>query len=61
MFANNITGGFRRRNPVAGALETYSLENTLYDVARSGVISLKVMYLGLVYGGKGYDFEEVFM
>jgi hypothetical protein len=60
-YANNITGGFRRRKPAAGALEKYSLENTLYDVARSGDVSLKLVYLGLVYGRKGFDFHEVFM
>lgn len=58
--ATSVDSGFRARQPLIGAIEKYSLENTLFDIARSGLLSIKLVHLGLIYGGKGYDFEFIF-
>lgn len=51
---------FKARVPVIGAAEEYLLENGFYDMLTSTGADACIVGLGLVYGGSGFDMEDLF-
>ncbi len=51
---------FQNRVPVVGAMERYALENTFLDLNQRYKIRIQIVYVGLFYGGDGYDFNALF-
>jgi hypothetical protein len=53
------TTEFFNRVPIASAFQTFSLENQVVSLL-SQKIHLYLVHIGLLYGGKGFDFEDIF-
>eukprot|EP00607_Mallomonas_marina_P008866 CAMPEP_0182424328 /NCGR_PEP_ID=MMETSP1167-20130531/10529_1 /TAXON_ID=2988 /ORGANISM="Mallomonas Sp, Strain CCMP3275" /LENGTH=801 /DNA_ID=CAMNT_0024604061 /DNA_START=446 /DNA_END=2851 /DNA_ORIENTATION=- len=51
---------FKIRSPTICAAEEYLLENSFYHMLRSSGLDGCIVGMGLVYGGSGYDMEELF-
>lgn len=57
----DIDAYFHSRLPLASAYELYHLENELASVAARNRVRLRIVGCGLLYGGDGLDFKDLFM
>ena len=60
IIGNSLEVLFRKREPLPGSHDLYSFENKLMSAAAAASADVTVVGLGLIYGGKGYDFEDIF-
>eukprot|EP01041_Mallomonas_annulata_P000289 gene289-523_t len=50
---------FKSRVPAISAVEAYMIENRFYDMVTSTGADACILSMGLLYGGPGFDFEEL--
>lgn len=55
----DLSQAFRRRAPTPSAQERYLIESRMKTLHQCN-IRVKVVYIGQVYGGSGYDLQNVF-
>ncbi len=51
---------FKKRVPIAGVYDEFMLENSLFAFGKQFQAQLTIFSVGLVYGGNGYDFKDMF-
>lgn len=54
------TNEFLARVPVPSEVELYKLENKFHACFTQTGVRMTIVGVGLLYGGNGYDFHEVF-
>lgn len=59
----DYTTEFVSRTPLSSALEAFMNENSLYDLSTTQtdcIMEICIIFLGLVYGGHGWDLSNIF-